>query len=84
MTTTLSKVKPKARPAKKASAKSTDWSRDRVRKGLCRSCGQKRGQSPYKSRCAKCAERDRAAARKRNGSKAWRPGKPGRPPATGK
>lgn len=52
----------------------------RFRLGLCVNCGKKRGDSPYKRKCAKCGALRTKKARMKSGSKAWKPGSPGRPP----
>src|SRR4029077_20879995 len=44
-----------------------------VRRGVCRQCTAKRGDSPSTSRCRRCYEKARETSRVARGSLAWRP-----------
>jgi len=52
----------------------------RYRLGECINCSSPRGESPFKRLCMSCGEERKKLRRKKLGSKAWRPGSPGRPP----
>jgi hypothetical protein len=52
----------------------------RFRLGDCINCGDPRGDSPFKRVCEACGEERKKLRRKKLGSKAWKPGSPGRPP----
>ena len=56
------------------------WKIIKFRSFSCINCGQSRGDSPYKRMCTVCGETRKKARRRKLGSKAWKPGRPGRPP----
>ncbi len=60
-------------------SKQRKWQEMKVRSGLCKTCGAEPlvEGSEYG---ANCLERRRVQDRRRKGVKAWKPGKPGRPP----
>ena len=52
----------------------------RFRMGGCINCGSPRNDSPFKRICEVCGEKRKKLRRKKLGTKAWKPGYPGRPP----
>ena len=60
-------------------SKQRKWQEKMRALGLCEGCGADQ-PVPDTSFCPKCTERRQEVDRKRRGCKAWRPGKPGRPP----
>lgn len=56
------------------------WQIRKAKAGQCIQCGEPRKDSPYSSRCVKCAIKSRLRTRKRIGSKPWMKNGQGRPP----
>ena len=50
------------------------------RLGCCINCGGSREGSLYKKLCGRCGTQKKLRRRRKLGSKAWKPGMPGRPP----
>lgn len=51
------------------------------RRGNCTNCSTPRGDSPFLRLCETCGEDKKKKRRKKLGSKPWKAGNPGRPPA---
>lgn len=52
----------------------------RFRLGNCINCGDPRENSVFSKLCTTCGEARKKKRRRKLGSKAWKPGSPGRPP----
>lgn len=56
------------------------WSRARIAKGKCGTCGARKIAPGSRSKCRVCREVARRVDRHKTGSKPWVAGKRGRPP----